>query len=306
MQPGRITHRIARLVGVAVLAAGLFASIGCGLDIVGTFQACPFEPIVRGTPTEPTYELSFRCDDGVYGAAKGSYDQGTGRVEEKASNDDGDLVAVWNCGQNPWTSNYPNCRLVSRQANYRNTAPNLATPPGRKTYTTFVLADHHRATLSRLTRALPREQPAPAPAPAPMPTPRPTKPDLMVTRVSGPTTVNDQAGIAPVYEIVLANDGTPARNTAQVQISFAGRLTAAEMVDTPAGFTCERNDYGFACVGSLGGIDDAIQTRVALFKAAARATGPGDAWVYGSANHDRALDEMTVDNNLKLLDVAVE
>jgi hypothetical protein len=129
----------------------------------------------------------------------------------------------------------------------------------------------------------------------------------MVTRVSGPTTVNDQAGTAPVYDAVLANDGTPAHGTAQLQISFAGKLAAKEMVETPNGFTCEPNDYGFACVGSLGGIDDAIQTRVAIFKAAARATGgAGDAWVIGSANHDRALDEMTVDNNLKLLDVTVE
>jgi hypothetical protein len=133
--------------------------------------------------------------------------------------------------------------------------------------------------------------------------PPPTKPDLSVTKVSGPSTVAD--GATAVYEIVLWNDGTPAKGTAQIQISALGPLTLDSMIQMPDGFTCDTNDFGVACVGSLGGLNDPMISRGATFKMQVRGNGTGKATVMGSANHDRALDEMTVDNNMKMLDVTV-
>jgi hypothetical protein len=142
-------------------------------------------------------------------------------------------------------------------------------------------------------------EPLPSSAPPP-----PTKPDLMVTRVTGPTTVSD--GDTPVYEIVLWNDGTPAKGTAQIQIEALGPLALDSMVQLPDGFTCDTNDFGVACVGSLGGLNDPTASRGVTFKMQMRANGTGKAAVIGDANHDRALDEMTVDNNMKTLDVTVK
>ena len=129
---------------------------------------------------------------------------------------------------------------------------------------------------------------APAPAPAPPP---PTKPDLAVTRVSGPTELFN--GTAAVYEVVLANDGAAATGTAQITIYAAGGLDAEEMVEIPAGFTCEDDPIGFSCTGSLGGVDDPIQTQVAIFKVRMRGVTPGPASVEGRANNDGSLDEMS-------------
>jgi hypothetical protein len=134
--------------------------------------------------------------------------------------------------------------------------------------------------------------------------PPPTKPDLSVTRVTGPLTVAN--GDTPVYEFVLWNDGTPAQGTAQIQIGAIGSLTLDSLVQLPNGFTCDTNDFGVACVGSLGGVNDPVQVRGATFKMQMRANGTGKATVFGDANHDRALDEMTVDNNMKSVDVAVQ
>ena len=58
------------------------------------------------------------------------------------------------------------------------------------------------------------------------------------------------------------------------------------------------------CTGSLGGQDD--PEHGASFIVQARGNGPGKAAIYGSANHDRSLDEVTVDNNLKLVDITVQ
>lgn len=141
--------------------------------------------------------------------------------------------------------------------------------------------------------------------PAPEPAPSPTKPDLMVTRVSGPTQAFD--GTTAVYEIVLANDGTAADGTAQITLNAVDGLDPVEMAETPDGFTCEPHPLGgFSCTGSLGGVEDPIQTRVAIFKLQVRGNGSGAASVYGIANHDGALDEMTGDNNVMLRSVTVE
>jgi hypothetical protein len=134
--------------------------------------------------------------------------------------------------------------------------------------------------------------------------PPPAKPDLSVTRVSGPPTVSD--GDTAVYEIVLWNDGTPAKDTAQIQISALGPITLDSMVQPPDGFTCDTNDFGVACVGSLGGLNDPMISRGATFKMQVRGNGAGKAALIDSANHDRALDETTVDNNMKMLDVTVQ
>jgi hypothetical protein len=65
-------------------------------------------------------------------------------------------------------------------------------------------------------------------------------------------------------------------------------------------------EFGFSCRGSLGGINDAVQTQTAVFRVQVRATDIGPAHVLGSANHDGALEEMPGENNLVLYDVTVK
>lgn len=138
----------------------------------------------------------------------------------------------------------------------------------------------------------------------PLPPPPPPKPDLVVTRVTGPKSL--PANTTATYEVGLWNEGGPARDTAQIQISLLGPIEAVEVAEMTNGtFTCGQNEFGFVCKGSLGGPDDPLGTRGALFRATVRGTGSGSAAVSGSANHDRALDETTVDNNMKLIEVSV-
>jgi hypothetical protein len=142
---------------------------------------------------------------------------------------------------------------------------------------------------------------------APPPPPPPTKPDLVVRRVSGPLEVFN--GTTTVYEIVLGNDGTPAQGTAQIQINALENFELVQMELIPAGFQCELDEIsarGLSCRGSLGGINDPVQTQVAVFRVAVRATNIGPAHVLGSANHDGALDEMEGANNLILYTVTVK
>jgi hypothetical protein len=151
----------------------------------------------------------------------------------------------------------------------------------------------------------PASEGAPKPAPAPEAPPPPTKPDLTVTRLTGPTEVFD--GVAVEYEVAIWNDGTPAQGTAQVAILAEGPLESIGVLEvTNNGFVCEARTSGFTCVGSLGGVDDAVQTRGAAFRVQVRGNGSGEALVRGSINHDRSLDEMSTDNNIKQLIVTVK
>jgi hypothetical protein len=145
----------------------------------------------------------------------------------------------------------------------------------------------------------------PLPPSAPPPPPPPTKPDLVVMRVTGPTSL--AANTTATYEVALWNDGTPAKDTAQIQILLMGQIEPVEVTElTNGSFTCGQNDFGYVCKGSLGGLNDPLGTRGALFRVQVHGNASGgSATVGGSANHDRALDEVSVDNNLKTVDVTV-
>jgi hypothetical protein len=152
-----------------------------------------------------------------------------------------------------------------------------------------------------------RPAPVPKPAPKPAPPPAPTKPDLAITRLSGPTEVFD--GVAATYEVAIANHGTPADKTAQVQINLAGALELVEIVEmgaNPNTFTCQPNEFGTSCTGSLGGEGDPVQTQGTLFRVVARGKGAGSAVVVASADHFQMLDEMSEENNAALLEVTVK
>jgi len=175
----------------------------------------------------------------------------------------------------------------------------LSSAPPAYPYSAYVLSDADRDVLEgQLGNAL-----KPKPAPTPEPTPRPAKPDLVLTRLTGPAQVFD--GTTAVYEVVIWNDGTFANGTVQLVLNFRGAMEAAAMAETPAGFSCEP-ERGFTCTGSLGGFDSPVQERGAVFKVQGRGTTKGSGTVVASLNHDRALDEITVDNNLKTLDVTVK
>lgn len=274
--------------------------------MVGTLTCDIANVQVSGTPTVHKYAYDFTCNHPDYsGKVNGAYDTQSKRVEEKVTNANGTLTAVWTCPSDPWLFDDVRCQRGALQANYKNEAQ---VPPDLQfhTYGSFKLLPRHRALLrDRVAELKPPAPPqAPPEAPKPAPPPKPTKPDLQVTRVSGPTTLFD--GQTATYEVALWNDGTPARGTAQLLLGFLGSLEAWQMVDTPAGFTCQASGPGFSCIGSLGGVDDPILTRSAVFKVQGHAKAKGAGSVYGSANHDRALDEITVDNNLKKLDITVK
>jgi hypothetical protein len=298
---------VGRLAGALLTAAGLALSVGCGLDVVGTLSCDIANVQVSGTPTRHIYAFDFTCNAPEYnGKIKGAYDTESRRVEEKVQNTNGTLTAVWTCPSDPWLSAQVRCQRGAVQANYKNKAD---VPPDLQfgTYGSFKLNEGQRALLRARVAELkpppPPQTPPEAPK-APAPAPKPTKPDLQVTRVSGPTALFD--GMTAVYEVALWNDGTPATGTAQILLGFLGSMEAWEMVNTPAGFTCNRGGTGFTCTGSLGGVDDPVQTRSAVFTVQGHAKAKGAGGVYGSANHDRTLDEVTVDNNLKKLDVTVK
>lgn len=300
-------QKVGRLAGVLLTAAGLALGAGCGLDVVGSLTCDITNVQVSGTPTLHKYAYDFNCSHADYnGSVKGAYDTGSKRVEEKVQNTNGTLTATWTCPSDPWLSAQVRCQRGQVQANYKNKAD---VPPDLQvgTYGSFKLTEGQRALLrARVAELKPPPPPqAPPEAPkAPPPAPKPTKPDLQVTRVSGPTTLFD--GMTADYEVVLWNDGTRATGTAQILLGFLGSIEAWDMMDTPAGFTCNRGGTGFTCAGSLGGVDDAVQSRSAVFKVRGHANAKGAGSVYGSANHDRTLDEITVDNNLKKLDVTVK
>lgn len=153
----------------------------------------------------------------------------------------------------------------------------------------------------------PVPNPVPKPAPKPAPPPPPTKPDLAITRLFGPTEVFD--GVTARYEVALWNYGTPADKTAQVQINLAGALELVEIVQTgvnPNKFTCQPNEFGTSCTGSLGGEGDPVQTQGTGFTVVARGKGAGKAVVLASADHFATLDEMSEENNVEQLEVTVK
>ncbi len=53
-------------------------------------------------------------------------------------------------------------------------------------------------------------------------------------------------------------------------------------------------------------MEDAVRECVGVFRVQVRGNGSGPGSVLGSANPDGSLDEMTGDNNLKLLAVTVK
>jgi hypothetical protein len=150
----------------------------------------------------------------------------------------------------------------------------------------------------------PAEGPSPFEPPAPPP---PNKPDLLVTRLTGPKTVFD--GAVSEYEVAIWNDGIPAKGTdASVHILVDGPVELLEAVPVNnSSFTCEATDDGtIVCAGALGGVDDAVQTRGAVFKVHVRGNGQGDVNMVAFANDDGRIQEMTMDNNYKTIDFVVQ
>lgn len=149
-------------------------------------------------------------------------------------------------------------------------------------------------------------EPAPKPAPAPPPPPpAPPKPDLAVTRVSGPAEL--AIGETAEYEIAIWNDGAPVKDQPLLQINRAGPVQLVEATEASSnGITCNVNSLGIGCTGSLGGDDDPMSSRGATFRVQVMGMGAGKAALIGSANHGRVFEEKSVDNNLQTLDVTVQ
>jgi hypothetical protein len=312
--PTRTT--IARLLGATVLGAGLLASIGCAP--FGVAASCTLaDAAVRLNGAARSYTLQLDCvSTGVDGriTVNAGYDPVSKQTKEQISHPMGKVTATWRCPEDPWQVAAVRCERLQVQMNttdgrYGNGLTQaIDNMPQDRPYSAQKLSEADRDILeARLFDALqpkPAPTPAPTPKPTPTPTPKPTKPDLAVTRLTGPTEVFD--GVTAVYEVALWNDGLPANGTAQLTIGFLGGLDPMAMETTPAGFTCEPTTDAFSCTGSLGGIDDAVQTRGAVFAVRGHAVAKGEAAVSASANHDRSLDEVTVDNNLKVLEVTVK
>lgn len=309
-----LLHSVVRIAGILLAVAGLALSIGCGRLLSIDGDSCLIGDVgASGTETQHRFRYSLDCSadvGGLAGDVQASYDVDSQVAQEKLKGPKGTITAEWTCPRDPWTRGVGDsfrCTRVSRKAELRvedrDLQMLLISPAPAYPYSAYVLSDFNRRVLeSQLKNAL-KSQPKPEPAPAPAPPPKPTKPDLVLTRLTGPAEVFD--GMTAVYEVAIWNDGTPAIDTTQLVLNFMGTMQPMRMVETPAGFTCEP-ESGFTCTGALGGIDSPVQERGATFKVQGHATAKGAATVVASLNHDRALDEVTVDNNLKLLDVTVK
>jgi hypothetical protein len=310
MQRTPFIHIVARVLGVVLAAGALILSVGCGRLLSIDADDCTIGNVgAGGTEEKHTYKYHLDCFLGpgsLVGDVNGSYDVETQVAQEKLKGPQGTITAEWTCPRDPWIRGAADsfrCTRTSRTANLnvddRDLQMLLSSAPPAYPYSAYVLSDADRDVLEgQLQNAL-----KPKPAPTPAPAPKPDKPDLVLTRLTGPAQVFD--GTTAVYEVAIWNDGTFADGTVQLVLNFLGTMQAAAMVETPAGFTCEP-ERGFTCTGSLGGFDSPVQDRGAVFRVQGRGTDKGSGTVVASLNHDRALDEITVDNNLKLLDVTVK
>jgi hypothetical protein len=131
------------------------------------------------------------------------------------------------------------------------------------------------------------------------------RPDLVATRVSGPTTLS--AGQTGAYEAAIWNDGAATKGF-EVVLGFTGALRPYRLVQTPAGFACseDKANNGYRCTGPLGGENDPEGTRGAVFQfqGSAGAAGPASAFVSLNPSHNPA--ERDYDNNQKALNVTVK
>lgn len=143
-----------------------------------------------------------------------------------------------------------------------------------------------------------------APKPPPPPPP-PPKPDLAVMGVTGPTEL--AVGETATYEIVLRNEGAPVKDVALLQIGRGQQIQLVEAAEASTnGITCQSNGLGIGCFGSLGGDDDPAESRTATINVQVMGMVAGEVHLVASANHGRTIEEKTVDNNLKLLEVTVK
>ena len=149
------------------------------------------------------------------------------------------------------------------------------------------------------------EKPAPQTGPvSPGPAPRAIKPDLAVTRLTGPAVL--AIGGTATYEIAIFNSGAPLKNAPLLQINRLEGIQIAQAVEaTNNGITCQVNSLGIGCTGSMGGDNDPMATRSAVIRVEVTGKKAGATHLIASANHARTFDEVTVDNNLKLLEVTV-
>lgn len=139
---------------------------------------------------------------------------------------------------------------------------------------------------------------------SPGPAPKPIKPDLAVTRVTGPSAL--AIGGTATYEIAIFNSGAPIKNAPLLQINrLEGIQIDQAVAATNNGITCQVNSLGIGCTGSIGGDNDPMATRSAVIRVQVTGIKAGATHLIASANHARTFEEVTVDNNLKLFEVTV-
>jgi hypothetical protein len=241
---------------------------------------------------------------------RGTYALASGEVQEVLEGNGRRITATWFCSSNPWvwTDQPPSCTRTSFFSSTNN-GGGFDIPSGweqaPRPFSADVVNTIGRQTLNgQLGNAI-RQMPGGSSAkPAPAPAPAPAKPDLSITRLSGPTKL--AVGETAEYEVAIWNDGAPAKDFL-VQIGRGAPLQLAEVDEASnQGFTCQANINGFGCTGSLGGEDGPMAARSAVFKVQAMGMVRGTASLVASANHSRTIEEETIDNNLELLEVTVE
>ncbi len=131
------------------------------------------------------------------------------------------------------------------------------------------------------------------------PSPFLNKPDLVLERLSGPTTVF--SGVSSVYEVAIRNAGTDVKGQVNLTINHFGQLEAWDQAVPAAGLSCETKGQTIECSGGSLRHDE---TAVVRFRAHAKAAGSGD--LSASLNNARTLEESNVSNNLKLRHVTVK
>jgi hypothetical protein len=295
-----------RVLGAVRPIASVLLAIGLTLTgmLPVSAAAAPPPPTLDGVEVVPPagvdYQYTMEGDAPFNGIRANVYQDGKFKV---AFNQDvgGKRAAIIHTGQRRdiFKSNTRYCiGLLAYVGGGANSNSTFSEESERKCFTVPPYADEIGPS--------PKPSSGGAPKPAePAPKPEPPKPDVAATRVSGPKEL--AIGETAEYEVAIFSEGSAITDQALLQINGAGSIQISEVTEASGnGITCQANALGWGCFGSLGGSDGPMAARSALFKVQVLAMGDGPAVLLASANHNRTFEESNEENNVKMLEIAVQ
>lgn len=169
----RISRRVLRLTGVALIGAVLLAGSACGKALYIYDLTCTMSNVnVSGSRDSHVYAYALACN-GESGFAlssnvRASYDVNTGTAQEKIEVSQGTVTAEWKCLRDPWTrgaNEIFDCVQAWRKADLQIEDKKLLNTLTNQTYyrpySAEALSDANRQLLdAKLQHLLKQQQPA--------------------------------------------------------------------------------------------------------------------------------------------------